>query len=167
MTLLQPTSPFMSMTFFFLKKFLLQLQCPLFNPTLISLHHRLALVISPSTPTKTINDHLTLVFLFFNHLLSSFLNGSKLIHVDSFKYLGVIISSNLLWSCHIQSICSINLVKTLGSSIVTSISMLLLKFFSLCITLLSFLILPIACLSGTYQYLPPILKFSKKLNTLF
>jgi len=34
------------------------------------------------------------------------LNGSTLELVSSYKYLGVIISSNLSWSPHIQSICS-------------------------------------------------------------
>ena len=34
------------------------------------------------------------------------LNNSQLDLVTSFKYLGIIISSNLSWSLHIQSICS-------------------------------------------------------------
>ena len=34
------------------------------------------------------------------------LNNSQLDFVTSFKYLGIIISSNLSWSLHIQSICS-------------------------------------------------------------
>ena len=47
------------------------------------------------------------------------------------------------------------------SSTITSISILLLKLFSHCIAFLSFSILPIAPLSVTHQYLPPILKFLK------
>jgi len=34
------------------------------------------------------------------------LNGSVLEEVNTFKYLGVLISSNLSWSTHIQSVCS-------------------------------------------------------------
>ena len=51
---LQPPSPFMLITFFYLKNFLLQLQCPLFNPTSILLHHGLALIIllSPTAITS-------------------------------------------------------------------------------------------------------------------
>ena len=41
----------------------------------------------------------------FASLPSLCLNGSPLERVYSFKYLGVIISSNLSWSPHIQSIC--------------------------------------------------------------
>ena len=59
---LQPPSLFMLMWFFFCKKFLLQLQCPLFNPISILSHHGLPLIISPSTPKKT-NTWLSLVSL--------------------------------------------------------------------------------------------------------
>ena len=51
---LQPPSSFMLITFFYLTNFLLQLQCPLFNPTSILLHHGLALIIllSPTAITS-------------------------------------------------------------------------------------------------------------------
>ena len=49
---------------------------------------------------KQINDHLTQVF-FFNHPPSFFLNISQLECVNSFKHLGVIITSALSWSFHI------------------------------------------------------------------
>ena len=44
----------MLITFFYLKSFLLQLQCPLFNPTSILLHRGLALIIllSPTAITS-------------------------------------------------------------------------------------------------------------------
>ena len=42
---------------------------------------------------------------FFSTFPSLYLNGSPLELVSSFKYLGVLISSNLSWSPHILSIC--------------------------------------------------------------
>ena len=59
-----------------------------------------------------------------------FLNGSQLEHVNSFKYLGLIIISNCQCLL-ISNLSALKLVKPLGSSTVTSISMLLLKLFSL------------------------------------
>ena len=103
---LQLPSLFMLLTFFSHKKFLLQLQCLLFNPTSILLHHGLLLVISPSTQKKTNN---MIIFCKSSSFLTSlsplFLNGSQLELVNSFKYLDIIITSNLSWS-HIQSVCS-------------------------------------------------------------
>ena len=97
---------------------------------------------------------------FLTSLSPLFLNGSQLERVNSFQYLGVIITSNLPWSSHIQSVHS-KLVKPLGSPTVISISILLLILFLLCIALLSFPILPIAPLFGTHPYLPLILKYSR------
>ena len=157
----------MLMTSFSHKKCLLQLQCPLFNPTSILCHCGLPLVISPSTPKKTkymIVSRKPPSFL--TSLSPLFENCSQLERVNSFKYLGIIFTSNLSWSPHIQSVHSKKLVKPLGPSTVTSISMLLLILFSLCITFLSFPIFPIVCLFGTYLYLPLMLKFSRKPNTL-
>ena len=149
-------------TFFYLKKFILQLQCPLFNPTSISLHHRLALVISPSTPKKRKYMIISHKSSSFSTILSPFfLNGSQLEHVNSFKYL-VLLSPPIYHSLFTSNLSTLKLVKPLGLSTITSISMLLLKLFSCCIALLSFSILPIAPLSGTHQYLPLIQKFSKK-----
>ena len=102
---------------------------------------------------------------FLTSLSPLFLNGSQLERVNSFKYLGVIITSNL--SCLLTSnLSTLKLIKPLGSSTVTSISMLLLILFSLCIALLSFPIFPIAPLFETHPYLPLIMKFSRKPNTL-
>ena len=101
---LQPPSLFMLMTFFSHKKFLLQLQCPLFNSTSILFHCGLPLVISPSTPTKPNTSRKSPSFL--TSLSPLFLNGSQLGQVNSFKYLGIIITSNLSWSPHIQFVCS-------------------------------------------------------------
>ena len=65
-----------------------------------------------------------------------------------------------------SNLSALKLIKPLESSTVTSISMLLLIFFSLCIAFLSFPISPIAPLFGTHLYLLLMLKFSRKLNTL-
>ena len=46
------------------------LQCPLFNPTSISIHHRLAIFISPST--QKIHDYFTQVFFFSSSFLKWF-----------------------------------------------------------------------------------------------
>ena len=94
----------MLMTFFSCKKFLLQLQCPLFNPTSILFHHGLPLIILPSIPKKTNTSRKSPSFL--TSVSPLFLNGSQLGRVNSFKYLGIIITSNLSWSPHIQSVCS-------------------------------------------------------------
>ena len=65
------------------------------------------LVILPSTPKKIkymIVSHKSPSFL--TSLSPLFLNGSQLKQVNSFKCLGIIITSNLSWSPHIQSVCS-------------------------------------------------------------
>ena len=50
---------------------------------------------------------MSLISLLFSNLLSPlFLGGSQLEQVKSFKYLGIIITSNLSWSPHIQSVHS-------------------------------------------------------------
>ena len=64
-----------------------------------------------------------------------------------------------------SNLFALKLIKPLRSFTVTSISMLLLKLFSLCITLLSFPILPIDPLFGTHLYLAPIPN-SQKNSTL-
>ena len=98
---------------------------------------------------------------FLTSLSPLFLDGSQLEQVNLFKYLGIIITSNLSWSPHIHFVCS-KLVNLLESSTVTSISMLHLILFSLCIALLSFPIFSTTPLFGTHPYLPLILKFSRK-----
>ena len=86
-------------------------------------------------------------FLFFKMVLN--LNVS--IHLNILVLLSPLIYHGLLTS----NLSALKLVKLLGSSTITSISMLLLKLFSLCITLLSFPILPIAPLSGTHPFFSP------------
>ena len=39
-------------------------------------------------------------------LLPFHLNGSLLEHVDTFKHLGILLSSDLSWSAHVSSICA-------------------------------------------------------------
>ena len=86
----------MLMISFFLRKYLPPLPC-----TTISSHHLTInslktkyMIISRKSPT------------FLASLLPLCLNNSQLDLVTSLKYLGIIISSNLSWSLHIQSICS-------------------------------------------------------------
>ena len=45
---------------------------------------------------------------FLSSLPPLFLNSSTIEHVYSYKYLGVVISSNLFWSPHIFSVCSMS-----------------------------------------------------------
>ena len=45
-------------------------------------------------------------YSFLTSLSPLFLNGSQLERVNSFKYLGIIITSSLLWSPHIQPVRS-------------------------------------------------------------
>ena len=79
-----------------------QLQCTLFNSTSISLHRGLALVISPSTQ----KIKYMIISCKSPSLSPLFLNGFQFEHINSFKYLGIIISSNLSWSSHAQPVCS-------------------------------------------------------------
>ena len=104
------------------------------------------------------------VSLSFSNPLSSFMtfNLNVSIHLNIL----VLLSLPIYHGLSISNLFILKLVKLFGSSTLTSISILLLKLFSHCIGLLSFPILPIALLSGTHQYFPLILKFSKKLNTL-
>ena len=85
---------------------------------------------------------------FLTSLSPLFLDGSQLERVNSFKYLGIIITSNLSCSPHIQFVlykgCQI-----IGIIYRNFYSMLLLILFSLCITPLSFPIFPAAPLFET------------------
>ena len=51
---------------------------------------------------------------FLTSLSPLFLNSSQLEQVNPFKYLGIIITSNLLWSPHMQSVCS-KVHQTIGT----------------------------------------------------
>ena len=89
------------------------------------------------------------------------LNNSQLDLVTSFKYLGIIISSNLSWSLQ-SSPFVLKLNKSLVLSIALSISVHLLKLFLLCIVPLFSPISPTAPLSGIPPKIRSTLHFSKK-----
>ena len=102
---------------------------------------------------------------FLTSLSFFFLDSFQLERVNSFKYIGIIITSNLSWSLHIQY------VRTKARQTIGIIYHNFYKhasphtLLSLCITLLSFTISPTAPLFGTHQYLPLMLKFLRKPNT--
>ena len=102
---------------------------------------------------------------FLTSLSSLFLDSSQLERVNSFKYIGIFITSNLSWSLHIQY------VHTKAHQTIRIIYHNFYKhasthtLLSLCVTLLSFAIIPTAPLFGTHPYLPLMLKFSRKPNT--
>ena len=182
---LQPPSLFMLMTSFSRKKFLLQPQCPLFNPTSILFHCGLPLIILPSTQKKT--KYMIVSCKppsFLTSLSPLFLDSSQLERVNSFKYIGIIITSNLSWS-HFTSNMSAGIIITSNLSWSLHIQYVHTKarqtigiiyhnfykhasphtLISLCIALLSFAISPTVPLFGNHPYLPLMLKFSRKPNT--
>ena len=58
---------------------------------------------------------------FLSSLPPLFLNSSTIEHVYSYKYLEVVVNSNLSWSLHISSVCSKS-CKFLAASFVTFIA---------------------------------------------
>ena len=143
------SSLFVLMTFFSRKKFLLQLQCPLFNPTSILFHRGLHLVILPSTQKKK--------YMIISRKSPSFLTSlppfSKMVLNLKESILSntlVLLSPLIYHGLLISNLSALKLVKPLEPSTVTSISMLLFILFSLCIALLSFsFFLLLLCLGPT------------------
>ena len=137
---------------FYLKNFLLQLQCSLFHRTSITLHYGLVLVISPSTPKKYMIISYKSLSLFSDSLSPLSLNGFQLKRINSINYFGIIISSSLSLSSHVQSVCS-KVRHNIGIIYHNFYQHASLQTLSHCITLMSFPISPIGVLSGTHQYL--------------
>ena len=102
---------------------------------------------------------------FLTSLSPLFLDGSQLEQVNSIKYLGIIITSNLAWSPNIQSVHSkaCQTIEIIYRSFYKHASphTLLTLYHSLVIPYF-----PTAPLFGTHPYLPLMLKFSRKPNIL-